>query len=65
MTNLSPNLPDAKSCAITVMNNDIYVCGYEYESNGSKYVAKYWKNGSMVNLSNGTHDAYGISIFVQ
>lgn len=48
--------------AITVAGSDVYVAGYE--TNGTYSVAKYWKNGKAVNLSNGNNDAYATAIAV-
>ncbi|MBK8353013.1 MAG: hypothetical protein IPL21_15515 [Saprospirales bacterium] len=42
---------------------DVYIAGYQYNDNGHA-VAKYWKNGIAVTLSDGTHDELAISIFV-
>ena len=39
---------------------DVYVCGYE--SNGSREIAKYWKNGTAFNLTDGTNYAYASAI---
>jgi len=41
---------------------NVYVAGYE--SNGTHNVAKYWKNGVAVNLTNGSNDAFASSIVV-
>ncbi|MCU0443482.1 MAG: hypothetical protein MUE85_01095 [Microscillaceae bacterium] len=52
--------------AIFVENNDVYVAGYEQANDSNGYqVAKYWKNGSAVNLSsNGQRDAEAKDIVV-
>ena len=42
---------------------DVYACGYEYNVAG-KSVAKYWKNGVGIDLTDGTKDADATSIFV-
>ncbi|MCE7862726.1 MAG: hypothetical protein DYG99_04200 [Bacteroidetes bacterium CHB5] len=47
---------------VTVKNNDVYVTGYENEQGIN--VAKYWKNGTAVNLSDGTLDEHASSIFI-
>ena len=44
------------------MGSDVYVAGSEY--NGSVNVAKYWKNGQAIALTDGTNDAYANSIVV-
>lgn len=41
------------SAALTVLITDLYVAGYE--SNGTNDVAKIWKNGVAIALSDGTH----------
>jgi hypothetical protein len=40
----------------------VYVSGYE--SNGTKLVAKYWKDGTAVSLTNGTQNAWANTVFV-
>ena len=45
-----------------VYRTDVYVAGYEIE--GAYSVAKYWKNGTPVSLTNGANDAYANSIFI-
>jgi len=44
------------------MDGDVYVAGYE--DNGSVSVAKYWKNGHAVSLTDGTKNAHAESIVV-
>ena len=41
---------------------DVYVSGQEY--NGSKYVAKIWKNGNPQTLTDGTNHANAYSVYV-
>lgn len=41
---------------------DIYICGDEY--NGTKYVAKLWKNGIATNLSDGTKNCFANAVTV-
>lgn len=48
--------------SIFVSGTDVYVAGWEY--NGSKNVAKVWKNGVATSLTNGTRDAKAFSVFV-
>jgi hypothetical protein len=47
--------------SIVVSGNDVYVGGFQQEQ---KFVAKYWKNGNPVTLSDGTKDTYATSIAV-
>ena len=53
--------PANKSSAVDLKGN-LFVCGYE--SNGKHYIAKYWRDGIGVSLTDGTHDAYATGIFV-
>lgn len=48
--------------SIIVVDGDVYVAGYEFD--GNVYIARYWKNGSIMSLSSGTDFAYAYSIFV-
>ena len=43
--------------------NDIYLAGAEDNASGN-FVAKYWKNGDPVSLTDGTKNAYATSIAV-
>jgi hypothetical protein len=49
---------------IFVQGSDVYLVGYELIP-ASGTIAKYWKNGSPVNLTDGKDYAFGTSIFVQ
>ncbi|MGG5486518.1 T9SS type A sorting domain-containing protein [Gaetbulibacter sp. PBL-D1] len=50
--------------SVTVVAQDVYVCGFE--NNGTKNVAKVWKNGaSQPPLTNGMHHAIAYSVFVE
>lgn len=50
--------------AIVISNGDVYVAGWEYDTNHSTSIAKYWKNGTAVNLTNGSNNAGAKDIFV-
>jgi hypothetical protein len=43
---------------------DVYVAGYEKNASG-KWVAKYWKNGQAMPLSDGSKDSYANSVYVR
>lgn len=58
---LGANDKEGRAEAIFLDGNDIYVAGYEKNTSG-KAVAKYWKNGGVVNLTNGSFDAYATCI---
>ncbi len=45
-------------------NADVYVAGWEWNGDGSQFIAKYWKNGTEVNLTDGTKSALAYSIAV-
>ncbi len=46
----------------TVRTADVYIAGFE--SNGTKSVAKYWKNGVATSLTDGTQSAWAMAIQV-
>lgn len=55
--------------AVVAVGSDVYAAGYDiYKSSGKipglVSVAKYWKNGTPISLSDGTHDAYAYDIKV-
>jgi hypothetical protein len=52
--------------AISIINNDIYVVGNEFNSNRTKLIPKIWKNGIGTNLSNISSDkfAYASKIMI-
>jgi hypothetical protein len=58
----------ASANSISVVDNDVYVAGWEGDFigrvGGTGSVAKYWKNGQAVSLSNGTTYAYSGSIAI-
>ena len=46
------------------MGSDVYVAGTEYNGSNGGGVAKYWKDGEAIALSDGTKDASANSIVV-
>lgn len=53
---------EAEALSISVSGSDVYVAGYE--SNGSKSVAKVWKNGAAQDLTNGDQHAQAKSVYL-
>jgi hypothetical protein len=53
---------DASAQSIYVDGADVYVSGYELD--GSNDVAKYWKNGREIALTDGSNGARANSIYV-
>ncbi len=49
---------------MVVVNNDVYISGNEANAAGRK-VAKYWKNGQAVDLTDGVKEAYAEGISVE
>ncbi len=49
--------------AVFVDHGDVYVSGYE-RADSANFVAKYWKNGNAVNLTNGSNSANASDIFI-
>ena len=71
--NLTDGSNSAFATSITVSGTDVYVAGIEWDGQSyqdasgyslRKSVAKYWKNGKAVNLTDGTEDAEAKSIAV-
>jgi hypothetical protein len=54
--------PLAEFGSMTVVGNDVYVCGNEIDN--TKHVAKYWKNGVETKLTDGTNHANAYAIAV-
>lgn len=63
-TTLTDGTYDAYAYSIFVSGDDVYVAGRELDGTGGQSVAKYWKNGEPVVLSDGTSYATASSIFV-
>ncbi|MES2748499.1 MAG: hypothetical protein V4648_08965 [Bacteroidota bacterium] len=53
---------DSYATGIFVSGTDVYVCGYEMSA--GTYRARYWKNGVVYSLTDGTNNAYARGIFV-
>ncbi len=69
---LTDSTADTETTGIAVSGHDVYVSGFEYNGkktdetdHGRKAVAKYWKNGVAVVLTDGSHEARALSIFVK
>ncbi len=54
----------ARANSITVSGKDVYAAGAEFKD-GNFFVAKYWKNGSAVSITDGTNYSMANSIAVQ
>jgi hypothetical protein len=63
-TPLTSNNVSSAATSMFVYGNDIYVAGYTWVAPTGNYVAAYWKNGSLVQLSDGSSNASAYSIFV-
>ncbi|UII33181.1 IPT/TIG domain-containing protein [Fulvivirga ulvae] len=57
---------DSKATHVTVVGSDVYVSGYEPKTstNTAHRIAKYWKNGSRITLTDGTVHAQAHCIAV-
>ena len=69
LENLTDGSTDAEANAIAVSGTDIYVAGTQWDGlstgNGDRYsIAKYWKNGKQVKLTDGSKWAEAKSIAV-
>jgi hypothetical protein len=54
----------AFATGIAVKGDNVLVCGYENVS-GTIAIAKYWKNGVAVNLSDGVHNAVARAMYAK
>ncbi|HLW06308.1 MAG TPA: hypothetical protein VKY45_01995 [Marinilabiliaceae bacterium] len=54
---------DVVATSIFIDKGDVYMAGYQ--DNGTRNVAKYWKNGTSFPLTDGNNDALATSIFVE
>ena len=59
---LTDGSKNAAAYGIAVLDNTVYVSGFEYGS--TNQVAKYWKNGTAVSLTDGSQYAGSLSIAV-
>lgn len=59
---ITDGLHEASASSLVVVNDDVYVAGYE--SNGARNVAVVWRNGIAIPLGDGTIDSYATSVFV-
>lgn len=59
----SPERLSGQATDIFVHQNDVYISGYE--STGNKFIATYWKNGVITDLTDGSNNAHAYSIFVE
>ena len=48
---------------ITKVEDNFYICGYE-DTSATTQVVKFWRNGVVTNITDGTKSAYASSIFV-
>lgn len=53
----------ARAFSVYVFNNDVYVTGYEQGT--SRWIAKTWKNGTVIHATNGVYNAAGYAVFVK
>ncbi len=55
---------EAEAQAIFVDGENIYVAGFYKDDSGGQYVASYWKNGSITDLTDGSTDAKAYALYV-
>lgn len=53
---------EARALSVFVIDNDVYVAGWEKDARGKRAVL--WKNGTPTNLNAGATDAYAQSVYV-
>jgi hypothetical protein len=61
---LTDGTNNAFATGIAVKGDNVLVCGYENVS-GTIAIAKYWKNGVAVNLSDGVHNAVATAMYAK
>jgi hypothetical protein len=61
-TPLTSGDTSSAATSLFILGKDVYVAGYTWVAPTPGYTAVYWKNGSLVNLSNGTNSAIAYSI---
>lgn len=57
VTSLTDGTRYAEANAIQIIGNDVYVAGYEEDSNYNSD-AKYWKNGTGIKVGTGNHYSF-------
>lgn len=62
-TSLPINSKPSFAHSITVYENDVYVAGNDF--NGKVKIAKYWKNGTAITLTDGLFDAHAWAVVVR
>ncbi len=62
---LSTGLYDTQISDIVVVEGQVYTCGHSLNSSNGNWIAKYWKNDTHYQLTDGTQSAGAFSIAVQ
>ena len=62
-TPLSDGTRETWAVSVFVVDGDVHVAGYEY--NSTNYIAKYWKNGNVVNLTTPAVNGRAYGVFVR
>jgi hypothetical protein len=61
---LTGNTVSSAATAVIVKGIDVYVAGYSWVAPGH-YIATYWRNGTQVDLTDGSANAIAYSISLQ